>query len=177
MGIVRRRRHVQSQRCSVGIVYGFASCSCGDGCRYSKHPVATLCAPDDISAGCRVLGAQCGSESFACETGARTSSREARSFLHVASALQRRDSDDVPAVSLASALGTRRIGLRGVSRRESATALCATQSRQLPRNDALPRQQPRARKRNFALDLPLVAYATQAEYEQMKMKCCSGARR
>jgi hypothetical protein len=45
----------------------------------------------------------------------------------------------------------------GVMLREPATDLPATQSLQLPSGDALPRQRRHVRKRNFALDLPLVA--------------------
>src|SRR5687768_15263580 len=73
---------------------------------------------------------------------------------------------DVSALSLASWLGTRRIARRRAFRHTSATTLVATQSLQRTQQHALPQQRSAARRRNFALDLPLVAYPTRAEYEQ-----------
>jgi hypothetical protein len=73
---------------------------------------------------------------------------------------------DVSALSLASWLGTRRIARRRAFRHTSAATLVATQSLQRTQQHALPQQRSAARRRNFALDLPLVAYPTRAEYEQ-----------
>ena len=89
---IRTDGHVTTQRHSafgVGNVYGFVSCSCGRRCRYSKQPVATVCAPDDISAPCSALEAECDCGFFAFENAARGPPRRPESFMHVASALQR----------------------------------------------------------------------------------------
>src|SRR5688572_9950733 len=72
----------------VGNVYGFAPCSCGHECRYSKLPVATVCAPDDISVTCSTLKAECDCGFLANENRARGPWRRPESFMHVASALQ-----------------------------------------------------------------------------------------
>jgi hypothetical protein len=159
----------------VGNVYAFDSCNCGCECRYSKQPVATVCAPDDISAPCCTLEAQVTAnlsrmKSVSAVRGAGpgllcTLRRRCNANDHVA----------VPALALASWPGAKKIARSRASQRASATTLVATQSRQNTRRRALPQQRSAARRRNFALDLPLVAYPTQAEYEQYT--CCSGARR
>src|SRR5262245_40799973 len=79
----------------------------------------------------------------------------------------------VPALSRASTLGARRIARREAALHASAAAPVATQSRHCRCTRALQLQRRNCEKRNFSLDLPLVAYPTQAEYEQLK--CCSGA--
>src|SRR5688572_15235104 len=59
---IRTDGHVTAQRqlsFGVGNVYGYAPCSCGRRCRYSKQPVPTVCAPDDISVTCSTLEAEC----------------------------------------------------------------------------------------------------------------------
>src|SRR5678816_2643466 len=76
--------------------------------------------------------------------------------------------NDVSLLSRASTLGTRRIARRMTALRTSATECVATQSRQAGCSHALPRQRLSGGERNFALYLPLVAYPTQAEYEQCR---------
>jgi hypothetical protein len=128
--------------------------------------VATVCAPDDISVTCSTLEAECDCGFLANETERAAQAGEPGLLCTLRPRCNLHGHCDVSALSLASWLGTRRIARRRAFRHTSAATLVATQSLQRTQQHALPQQRSAARRRNFALDLPLVAYPTRAEYEQ-----------